>query len=187
MKGMPQYFDQVRFCAKRAWSSLSDSGRESTESFLQLKQKASEPWTEFLVRVKHAISCKIQHANAKRFLVCQIAYEGATKVCKQAIRPTKNGDLSTWVPATQDIGTQTYMVIALAAALTKGSLTLSHTACFGCGQKGHWKRDFPEGKGYQSPNISHQEEILLKYAHDAIKAIIGLKTANPNIMLIGDL
>jgi hypothetical protein len=59
MQGMPQYFDQVRLCAKRAWSSLPDSGRESTESFLQLKQKANEPWAEFLACVKRAITCKI--------------------------------------------------------------------------------------------------------------------------------
>jgi hypothetical protein len=124
---MPQYFDKVRLCAKRAWSSLPDSGRESTESFLQLKQKANELWAEFLAPVKCAISCKIQHADAQRFLVHQIAYEGATKECKQAIRPVKNGDLSTWVSATQDIGTQIYMATAIAAALTKGSPTLSHT------------------------------------------------------------
>jgi hypothetical protein len=59
MQGMPQYFDQVRLCAKRAWSSLRDSGRESTRSFLQLKQKDNEPWAEFLACVKHAISHKI--------------------------------------------------------------------------------------------------------------------------------
>jgi hypothetical protein len=141
MQGMPQYCNQVRLCAKRAWSSLPDSGRESAESFLQLKPKASEPWAEFSAHVKHAISHKIQHAVAQRFLVRQIAYEGATKECKQAIRPVKNGDLSTWILATQNIGTQTYMATALAASLTKGSSTLSHTICFACGQKGHWKRD----------------------------------------------
>jgi hypothetical protein len=59
MQGMPQYFDQVRLCAKRAWSSLPVSGRESTESFLQLKQKAKGPWAEFLACVKRAISHKI--------------------------------------------------------------------------------------------------------------------------------
>jgi hypothetical protein len=104
-----------------------------------------------LALVKHAISCNIQYADSQRFLVCQIVYEGATKECKQAIRPVKNGDLSTWVSATQDIVTQTYMATALAAALTKGSPTLSHTTCFGCGQRGHWKRDCHESKGYQVP------------------------------------
>jgi hypothetical protein len=92
---MPQYFDPLRLCAKRAWSSLPDSGRESTESFLQLKQKDNEPWAEFLTHVKCVISCKIQHADVQRFLVHQIAYEEATKECKQAIRPVKKGNLST--------------------------------------------------------------------------------------------
>jgi hypothetical protein len=36
-------------------------------------------------------------------------------------------------------------------------------------------------------SIFHQEENLLKCAHDAIKAIIGLKTVNPNIMLMENL
>jgi hypothetical protein len=36
----------------------------------------------------------------------------------------------------------------------------------------------------RAQSMSHQEENLLKCAHDAIKAIIGLKTVNPNIMLI---
>jgi hypothetical protein len=34
-------------------------------------------------------------------------------------------------------------------------------------------------------SMSHQEENLLKGAHNAIKAIIRLKTVNPNIMLMG--
>jgi hypothetical protein len=33
----------------------------------------------------------------------------------------------------------------------------------------------------------YQEENLLKCTHDAIKAVIGLKTVNPNVMLMGDL
>jgi ribosomal protein L32 len=90
-------------------------------------------------------------SDAQRFMVHQIAYEGTIKECKQAIRPVKNGDLSTWVSATQDIVTQQYMATTLAAALTKGSPTLSHTICFRCGQKGHWKRDCPESKGNQGP------------------------------------
>jgi hypothetical protein len=36
-------------------------------------------------------------------------------------------------------------------------------------------------------SMSNQEENLLKCACDAIKAIIGLKTANPNIMLMREL
>jgi hypothetical protein len=38
----------------------------------------------------------------------------------------------------------------------------------------------------RAQSMSHQEENLLKCAHNAIKAIIGLKTVNPNIMLMGD-
>jgi hypothetical protein len=38
-------------------------------------------------------------------------------------------------------------------------------------------------KVIRSQSMSHQEEKLLKCAHDAIKAIIGLKTVNPNILL----
>jgi uncharacterized protein YbaP (TraB family) len=39
----------------------------------------------------------------------------------------------------------------------------------------------------RAQSMSHLEENLLKCAHNAIKAIIGLKTVNPNIMLMGDL
>jgi hypothetical protein len=75
-------------------------------------------------------------------LVCQIAYEEAIKECKQAIRPVKNGDLSTWVSATQDIGTQSFMAAALADAITssKGATSPTQTPCFGCGQLEHWKK-----------------------------------------------
>jgi hypothetical protein len=43
------------------------------------------------------------------------------------------------------------LATTLAAALTKGIPTLSHTTCFECGQKGHWKRDCLEGRDYQGP------------------------------------
>jgi hypothetical protein len=112
MQGMPQYFDQVRLCAKEL-GVASLTLEEKTESFSQLKQKANELWAEFLAHEKCAISHKIQHADAQRFLVHQIAYEEATKECKQAIGPVKNGNLSTWVSVTQDIGTQTYMATTL--------------------------------------------------------------------------
>jgi hypothetical protein len=39
----------------------------------------------------------------------------------------------------------------------------------------------------RAQNRFHQEENLLKCAHNAIQVIIGLKTVNPNIMLLGDL
>jgi hypothetical protein len=39
----------------------------------------------------------------------------------------------------------------------------------------------------RAQSISHQEENILKCAHDAINAIIGLKIVNLNIMLMGDL
>jgi hypothetical protein len=78
------------------------------------------------------------------------------------------------------------MATALAAALTKGSLMLSHTTCFGCGQKGHWNRVCPEGKVIRSQSMSHHEENLI-CAHVAIKVIIGLKSVNLNIMLMGNL
>jgi hypothetical protein len=74
-----------------------------------------------LARVKHTISHKIQHADAQRILVHQIAYAGTTKECKQAIRCVKNGDLSTWISGTQDIGTQTYMATAHVAALKRNN------------------------------------------------------------------
>jgi hypothetical protein len=39
----------------------------------------------------------------------------------------------------------------------------------------------------RAQSMSHQEENNLKCAHNTIKAIIGVKTVNPNIMLMGDL
>jgi hypothetical protein len=39
----------------------------------------------------------------------------------------------------------------------------------------------------RAQSMSHQEENLLKCAHEAIKAITGLKIVNPNIMLMGHL
>jgi hypothetical protein len=39
----------------------------------------------------------------------------------------------------------------------------------------------------RAQSIFQQEENLLKCARDALKAIIGLKIVNPNIMLVGDL
>jgi hypothetical protein len=166
MQGTPQYFDQVRLCAKRACSSLPDSGTESTESFLKLKR---------------GISRKIQHADAQMFLVRQIAYEGGTKECKQAIRTVKNGDLSTWFSATQDIGTQTYMATTLAATLTKGSLLSPTLHALDVD-----KRATGKGTTMRAKHIPLGEKSS-KIANNIIKAIIGLKTVNLNIMLMGDL
>jgi hypothetical protein len=79
---------------------------------------------------------------------------------------------------------QTYMATALTATVMKGSPTISHTTCFGCGQKGHWKRDYPEGKGDQGPKHVPPGGKPSKMCPRCNKAIIGLKTVNPNIMLI---
>jgi hypothetical protein len=121
------------------------------------------------------------------FLVHQIAYEGATKECKQAIRPVKNGNLSTWVSATQDVGTQTYMATPLAAAPTKGALLSPTLHALDVDKKATGKGTALRTKVTGAQSMSHQEENLLKCARNAINATIGLKTVNPNIMLMGDL
>jgi hypothetical protein len=42
-------------------------------------------------------------------------------------------------------------------------------------------------KVIRAQSMFHKEENLLKCAHNAINAIIGLKTVNPNIILMRDL
>jgi hypothetical protein len=55
----------------------------------------------------------------------------------------------------------------------------------GVDKKATGKGTAPRAKVTRAQSMSHQEENLLKCAHDAIKAIIGLKTVTPNIMLMG--
>jgi hypothetical protein len=54
-------------------------------------------------------------------------------------------------------------------------------------KKATGKGTAPRAKITGAQSMFLQGEDLLKCAYDAIKAIIGLKTLNPNIMLIGDL
>jgi hypothetical protein len=79
------------------------------------------------------------------------------------------------------------MATALEAALVRGALLFPTLYALDVDKKAMGKGTALRAKVTRAQSMSHPEENLLKCAHIAIKATIGLKTLNPNIMLMGDL
>ena len=69
--------------------------------------------------------------------MCQLAYENANKDCRAIIGPlrTATKDISEFIKACQDIGTEHYKASLLAAAV-KGD-----PRCYNCGKPGHLRKD----------------------------------------------
>ena len=105
---------------------------------------SNETYTDFLARLKTAISRTVIGEEAKRQLEKLVVYENANQECQKAIAPIREtGTIIDYLKACRNLGleTQKMQMVAetIAAALRKGN-----KGCFTCGNKKHLKRDGPK-------------------------------------------
>ena len=144
---------KVAQIALRAMKAVPDSQAREISSFTNIHQAAAETYIDFIDRLQEAIERQIDNDRAAKSLLWQLAYENANKDCRAIIGPlqTTTKDISEFIKACQDVGTEQHKA-SLLAATSKGKprcdncgspVTFARTVC------PHWKGErvitsFPE-------------------------------------------
>ncbi|XP_054836517.1 endogenous retrovirus group K member 9 Gag polyprotein-like [Eublepharis macularius] len=124
------------FCA---FQHVPSSGKPS-QTFSSIRQKAAEPYTDFVNHLQEALTRQVDNAEAQEELLIRLAKENATSECRRVITGLgKNPELAEMIRACQDIGTPSHQASLLAAALRQG--VKSGGKCFNCGKPGHFKAE----------------------------------------------
>ncbi|KAG8139485.1 hypothetical protein E2320_002249, partial [Naja naja] len=122
---------------------IHDSSSWGTRTnFSNIQQGANEPYADFVEQLSQAIRQQFDHQEATGELLRQLAIENANADCKKAFQPlkaTESYTLADMLQICQDIGSQTYKMHLLAAAIQKGQCPSGN--CFKCGKPGHFQKD----------------------------------------------
>lgn len=151
----PAVYMQIAMAAVRAWKTLQGTG-DLQGQLSKVLQGSNEPYADFLARLMQTAGRIFGDVDTAMPLVKQLAYEQANKWCREAIRPWKNKDLSTYIKVCRDINDSVVQGQVMAAAITQGlrdarGRSTPPGACFYCKQMGHLKRDCPKLKEANEP------------------------------------
>lgn len=86
MNTPPGAIPQISKISLAAWEKLTPSG-EVGQSYIKIIQGLTEPYTEFISRLKQAIERQVGSKTARENLRKQLAFENANEDCQAAIRP----------------------------------------------------------------------------------------------------
>ena len=152
----------VNSCAAtKAWKTIQGSG-DLQGQLSKVIQGPNEAYADLVARLMQTAGRIFGEVEAAMPLIKQLAYEQANKWCKEAIRPWKSKDLSTYIKVCRDINDSVIQGQVMAAAITQGLQGLQgaqqykHRGTPGvfyyCKEPGHLKRECPERKlSYQEP------------------------------------
>ena len=120
-------------------------------------QGPNEAYADFVARLMQTAGRVFGDVDTAMPLIKQLAYEQANKWCKEALRPWKAKDLSTYIKVCRDINDSVIQGQVLASAITQGlqGIQLSQRKgakgnsgeCYKCGAQGHFKQECPDSKG----------------------------------------
>ncbi|KAG8136526.1 hypothetical protein E2320_005101 [Naja naja] len=134
-------------CAYRAFSKVPVSGKPP-QAFSNIRQKANEPYPDFINRLQDALQWQIDNPEAQHELLMKLAKENATSECRRAIIGLgTNPDLAEMIKACQDVGTASYQTNLLATALSQNGMIAAALTqnsvvkgkCYKCGRPGHFR------------------------------------------------
>ncbi|XP_012866605.1 PREDICTED: uncharacterized protein LOC105981804 [Dipodomys ordii] len=57
----------------------------------------NEPFTDFIARVQEAVAREVSHAGAQDAQTKTLIWKGATRECRKAIAPERNGEITDWI------------------------------------------------------------------------------------------
>ena len=149
---------------------VPDSQARETSSFTH--QGAVEAYIDFIDHLLEATESQIDNDRAAKALLCQLAYENANKDCRTIIGPlgATTRDISKFVKACQDVGTQQHQASLLAAAI-KGD-----PRCYNYGKSSHLSKDIhPHGKG---------EKVMTSFPSRTVRAVARADIGQRNATLI---
>ncbi|KAL6087837.1 hypothetical protein STEG23_011788 [Scotinomys teguina] len=91
-------------------------------------------------------------------VIKQLAFENANKYCKEALRTHKNKSLNDIIRLCRDIDRNHITEQVLAATIRQEfgrDPEDRPKGCFGCGQQGHFRKDYPNDKSGQACGSEH--------------------------------
>ncbi|CAI5768959.1 retrovirus group K member 113 Gag polyproteinpolyprotein-like-like [Podarcis lilfordi] len=136
----PLHFSRTVTCVQRAFRKVPVSG-QPLSSFVNIKQQHSEPYHQFIDRLKESIIRQIDDTTAQNELMKKLAFENANTDCKKALhsiihRP-KYG-LADMIQTCADVGSQSHAMSLLAGAIQAGNKPTGN--CFNCKRPGHFAK-----------------------------------------------
>uniref|UniRef100_A0A8C4Y500 CCHC-type domain-containing protein n=1 Tax=Gopherus evgoodei TaxID=1825980 RepID=A0A8C4Y500_9SAUR len=132
-------FGRTALCIVRAFRRVPVTGKPLS-SFTSIRQGPTEPFHQFVDRLKEAIARQIDNEEAQIELSRCLAAEQANVDCKKILQTVIHQDkytLAEMIQACAEVGTQTHTVALLAGALPAGSKPLGN--CFNCNKPGHFR------------------------------------------------
>ncbi|CAI5799391.1 retrovirus group K member 113 Gag polyproteinpolyprotein-like-like [Podarcis lilfordi] len=81
----PVHFSRTATCVQRAFRKVPVSG-QPLSSFVNIKQQHSEPYHQFIDRLKESVTRQIDNTTAQNELMRKLAFENANTDCKKALQ-----------------------------------------------------------------------------------------------------
>lgn len=141
-----QYTDQdlrqVRQVFLRAWRRVVPSG-QSQPSFVKTMQGATEPYTDFLARLRIAVERAVGTDQVGRLLLETLAYENANPECMRVLDPLRGqgASIAEYFRACAGVGGVEHQASVFATAMATALKPQRQGTCFNCGKPGHFRKD----------------------------------------------
>ena len=139
----PLLHEQLKEVALEAWDRITPQG-EPNSNYTKIRQGPNEAYADFLTRLGVAISHNVVGEETRVQLEKLLAFQNANQECQRAIAPICEArNVTDYLKDCHNLGseTQTMQMLAeaMAAAFKKGN-----EGCFVCGDKSHFKKDYPK-------------------------------------------
>ncbi|CAI5771749.1 retrovirus group K member 113 Gag polyproteinpolyprotein-like-like, partial [Podarcis lilfordi] len=115
----PVHFSRTATCVQRAFRKVPVSG-QPLSSFVNIKQQHSEPYHQFIDRLKESVTRQIDNTTAQNELMKKLAFENANTDCKKALQSIIHRpkyDLADMIQACADVSSQSHAMSLLAGAI----------------------------------------------------------------------
>lgn len=98
----PAIYMQIAAATTKAWKTLQGRG-DLQGQLSKVLQGPNEAYADFVARLMQTAGRVFGDVDTAMPLIKQLAYEQANKWCKEALRPWKAKDLSTYIKVCRDI------------------------------------------------------------------------------------